>query len=160
MCQNSRTFVWRLEKRDSYTQGQSKPPQRLTTGKTMSHTKGELTAKGDLVCDSSGNSLWDYHEKSPEENEANARRLVACWNAMDGIEDPEMWVAQMVYMDGDHSLLVNDVHDLYKERDELAMAATKLFDAVRDNASVPLDLVLELKDALDKVNPQPTKEPK
>lgn len=51
----------------------------------MSHTKGKLTAKGDLVCDSSGDGLWDYHEKSQEENEANARRLVACWNACDGM---------------------------------------------------------------------------
>lgn len=51
----------------------------------MNHTEGKLTARGDEVCDSSGNALWDYHGKSQEENEANARRLVACWNAFEGV---------------------------------------------------------------------------
>jgi hypothetical protein len=60
----------------------------------MTHTKGKLTVRGDLVCDSSGNSLWDYHDKSPEENEADTRRLVACWNALDGV--PTEWLENYV----------------------------------------------------------------
>lgn len=63
----------------------------------MTHTQGRLIAKGDLVCDSSGNGLWDYHEKSQEENEANARRLVACWNACEGIETESLEVVNNKY---------------------------------------------------------------
>ncbi len=60
----------------------------------MSHYKGTLTAEGDCVCDSSGNPLWDYHGKSKEENEANARRLAACWNALEGV--PTEWLENYV----------------------------------------------------------------
>ena len=65
----------------------------------------------------------DLDENNPGMREANARRIVACVNAFDGIEDPELWVAQMRYMDSDHTISLRIIDRLEQQRDELRAAA-------------------------------------
>ncbi len=113
----------------------------------MSHTEGKLSHAyrkrhdgwyAEEIFDSSGElvatAAW-YPVKIEggftTNREANARRLVACWNAMEGIDDPEMWVMQMQYMDGHFGTLLDERDDLVKERDELVAvirSAQKAFE--------------------------------
>jgi hypothetical protein len=96
----------------------------------MSHTEGKINAGGGIMNPDSDNpTCWLWSEVSPgmqsgkvvaqKVSIADARRLVACWNAMEGLDDPEMWVMQMQYMDAHFGSLLDERDDLVKERDEL-----------------------------------------
>ncbi len=125
----------------------------------MSHTEGRLSVHGVVVFDESGKIVckMDCDLSGFFDAKENARRLVACWNACDGIETEDLESAmsvsnQPLRENVMHSaLIVEDNNRLITERTELVSAATKILDAVMDNASVPLELILGLKDALDKV---------
>lgn len=67
--------------------------------------------------------------------EANARRIVVCVNACAGIDDPELWVAQMRFMDSDHTASLEIIGELTKQRDELLAALKRLEDACDKRAS-------------------------
>jgi hypothetical protein len=45
---------------------------------------------------------------------------------MEGLDDPEMWVMQMQYMDAHFGSLLDERDDLVKERDELVAAIRRL----------------------------------
>ena len=129
----------------------------------MSHTEGTLT-QGIIPCilsinDSAIGKTCTRH-RSSEENEANARRLVACWNAMDGIDDPELWVAQMEFMDSDHTISVDAIRELQQERDELVkavesaeIALTVFCDGDDWIGTMPGDALREVRAVLDQVKP-------
>jgi len=97
----------------------------------MSHTQGELIVKG-------GYSIYADEGKTPvadacinaisDLSEANARRLVACWNASIGIPTAELEAAA----DG---RLLNIFEGLISERDEL-LAALKQVIGVIDAAGL------------------------
>jgi hypothetical protein len=53
-----------------------------------------------------------------DDDEANARRLVACWNACEGIEDPENVIPQLRRAND----LVQQLEPLRIQRDELLAA--------------------------------------
>jgi hypothetical protein len=144
----------------------------------MSHTKGKLIARGDLVCDSSGNSLWDYHDKSKEENEANARRLVACWNALEGV--PTTWIKKytgrplknIVEQSCDlvmkEEALTEELIATQEERDALKSERGELVSIIRNLSNLDGKCAydrFEISQIIEQVlskypEPQPTKEPK
>lgn len=56
----------------------------------MSHTEGKLNADGALIKNENGEmvaatTMIASDEGSPSAHEENARRLVACWNACEGL---------------------------------------------------------------------------
>lgn len=77
----------------------------------MSHTEGKLTARGDFVCDSNGYRLWDYHY----DNEANTHRIIACWNALDGV--PTEWLEK--YVGTGLKNIIQQNTDLIRKEEEL-----------------------------------------
>lgn len=50
-----------------------------------------------------------------------------------GIDDPELWVAQMKFMDSDHTASLEIIGELAKQRDEL-LAALKLITPLASEA--------------------------
>ena len=60
------------------------------------HTKGRLRADRLVIyAIQSGNLVAEYVPENRDEWEANAARLVACWNACEGMADPEAEVGRM-----------------------------------------------------------------
>jgi hypothetical protein len=59
------------------------------------------------------------------DHEANSSRIVECVNALAGIDDPELWVAKMKFMDSDHTASLEIIGELTKQHDEL-LAALKM----------------------------------
>lgn len=93
----------------------------------MSHTKGKLRIgtkyTTDIYADRAGHAIArTVNPQSAYEDEANARRLVACWNACDGmrLEDIE---ALSAIGNGVASLIVYG-DDIKKQRDELLRELT------------------------------------
>jgi len=117
----------------------------------MSHTQGKLIVKG-------GYCIYADEGKTPvadacinaisDPSEANARRLVACWNASIGIPTAELEAAA----DG---RLLNIFEGLISERDELlaALKVARLWhqgDKWRDDCMIELRAAWEAhRDALD-----------
>lgn len=60
--------------------------------------------------------------------EANARRFIACWNAMIGIPDPELWRAKM---DKAESTVAEMKEELNGVRQRLGNAVDALRDSLR-----------------------------
>lgn len=62
----------------------------------MKHTKGKLEVDGMFIQDEEGWCIADLtgSSKDDEEVEDNARRLVACWNALEGV--PTDWLENSV----------------------------------------------------------------
>lgn len=132
----------------------------------MTHTKGKLiTSKlgnGDL-------SVFILREDgvaiASSDTENDASRLVACWNALDGIEDPELWVSQMEFMESDHQLSIDGICELQKERDELVgLLRFLMYEAPdmrisdHEHWRIKIDRVHSILAKYPE--PQPTKEPK
>lgn len=72
-----------------------------------------------------GANIWRAEEASNEQDCANAARIVACVNAMDGIEDPkklrETWdVVKHLHLDDYHNL--KEKYDELKEKYDLLHA--------------------------------------
>lgn len=105
----------------------------------MSHTEGKLHTGGVFNPTSAGPTvnLWSETPADCQSGEIvafgvnpdNARRLVACWNAMDGVDDPELWVAQMKHMDADHTISRDIIQELQKERDKLVKVLRDLWES-------------------------------
>lgn len=105
----------------------------------MEHIKGTLILKqhgthsysvmsGDMVL-----TVCKRYDR-PKQNRANAYRIVECWNACDGIEDPTQ---------------------LRKQRDDLLAAAIKaqkqlnyLLRNVTDDTQIPYEVLVPLKEAI------------
>jgi len=89
------------------------------------HTEGKLTISPDLrwIIGADGNrvaSTGGALTRSLEQNEANARRLVACWNACDGLPQDALdggWTASGLSKFA-HGLEIS-LERMAKERDEL-----------------------------------------
>lgn len=73
--------------------------------------------------------IGGFEPEDRNEMKANARRIVACVNACAGIDDPELWVAQMMFMDSDHSASLEIIEELRQQRDDLLAALKALEDA-------------------------------
>lgn len=103
----------------------------------MSHTQGKLVASdpSDALhpIRKATSGIWPLgrviadvgYADTEEENTANARRLVACWNAADGIPTEELEAAA----DG---RLLNIFEGLIRERDELMKALAKCVETLSD----------------------------
>ena len=97
------------------------------------HTKGRLTlfTQRDVIeiQDADGDARrpivhwmgFDPSNRSLSERKANARRLVACWNACDVMADPEEEIAQVM----------ENVRVARKERDELIAALRACVDIAK-----------------------------
>ena len=86
--------------------------------KVMGHTEGKLTADDVTISDSEGEPIahleWSGH------HEADARRLVTCWNALSSV--PTEWLES--FGDGIIEQIQENVA-LKQERDELVNALRK-----------------------------------
>lgn len=96
----------------------------------MSHTEGKLNADGALIKNENGEmvaatTMIASDEGSPSAHEENARRLVACWNACDGIPIEQLEWDQPTFV---KMLLERQM--LKKERDELLKAFRDLYTEV------------------------------
>lgn len=99
------------------------------------HTPGRLTVRG-------GYGIYSNDGKTPvagtclpnsmpESDEANARRLVACWNACDGISTEALENMPQPF----GSLLSTGFQDVVAQRDEL-LEALKLADLLLSGANM------------------------
>lgn len=95
--------------------------------RAVSHTPGKLIVRG-------GFSLYAEDRKTPvadaclnasiaTHDECNARRLAACWNALEGVPTEEI---ETVLIHG------KAIKDVVSERDELASRVTKLTKALTE----------------------------
>jgi hypothetical protein len=84
------------------------------------HTEGKLMLDRTSLCDKRGILVaWtETSSRSDEENEANARRLVACWNACGNI--PTKWLESV-----SEELSVRSFAQTIQERDELLAVLRK-----------------------------------
>lgn len=62
---------------------------------------------------------WPECDTDEVINAADYSRARVCVNALAGIDDPELWVAQMKFMDSDHTASLEIIGELTKQRDEL-----------------------------------------
>ena len=89
---------------DKHTQG------RLATSESTEHW-GRTNAH---INDADGNMLGSIWCGTTEQNKANARRLVACWNACEGL--PTAWI------EGGAADILEHAKSLKSQRDELLAA--------------------------------------
>ena len=104
------------------------------------HTPGRLVVRGGYsIYTTDGTPVADtcLTASIPDNDEANARRLVACWNACEGIDTE--------YLEGDDSL-PHYARRLMAQRDEL-LAALRMVMACAGDISAAPDGLLEM--ALD-----------
>ena len=87
----------------------------------MSHTEGKLRSDVDWISDSDGKTICYVDAKGEDENEANARRLVACWNEHDGLVSDNAKLYESLNGEMRARLAVE------KERDELVEALRDLY---------------------------------
>lgn len=129
----------------------------LFWGDFMSHTQGKLR-----LCQGNKIRPSEYSEDGftfgyaplavvkgdkrfgEEKNTANARRLVACWNAADGIPTAELEAAA----DG---RLLNIFEGLIRERDELLDALTHAVEIAEAKRSGTWDDLLQYRAAIARV---------
>jgi hypothetical protein len=86
------------------------------TAELDAHGRGRVKGNGCWVATTWTNADDDSHKRYPAE--ANARRLVACLNACEGIEDPENVIPQLRRAND----LVQQLEPLRIQRDELLEA--------------------------------------
>lgn len=113
----------------------------------MSHTKGKLKADGDWIgLESDGDVTVAYIDASDDEetNEANARRLVVCWNAL------EPYPTELI--EKDWKTLYWNRKYIAQQRDEVVNAAEEYIRAVMqaDNEAHP-QAYKNLRAVLDRV---------
>jgi hypothetical protein len=91
----------------------------------MNHTKGKLKVRGYYAVNELGRAVFDCGcvPMEDEEIKANARRLVACWNACDGVSTESLETGELNVFD-----LTDRNVELANERDELLAALRKLVE--------------------------------
>lgn len=104
----------------------------------MNHTKGKLKADGSLIKNQNGKmvagtTMIADTEGGQSSHEANARRLVACWNALDGV--PTEWLEK--YADAGLKNIVQQNTDLIRKEEELI---EKLITTEEDNAALKAEV--------------------
>ena len=99
----------------------------------MSHTKGKLHYQADsdaythIIRDSEGRYITSGPQGSDGTDEANARRLVACWNALDGV--PTEWLE--TYVASGAKNVIQENAALKDDADKAWKAAMTLADGIR-----------------------------
>lgn len=104
---------------------------------TIEHTPGELKAEAhNLTIGGQYIAKTEFVNQS-----ANARRMVACWNACDGIQTEKLEKAA-----GDHSPVFALLMETAAERDELLKALKQAHEALRGSAG-PDEMSNALRDS-------------
>lgn len=85
---------------------------------------------------------------------ANAHRLVACWNAFDGISEPEKYIERARKLNRDVPQLLAHDAMLTQDRAELIEALQTLLDAVEGNR-VTVGDCNQARNALSKHSKEP-----
>lgn len=117
----------------------------------MSHTEGKLETRGFYAVNERGRAVFDCGPvpMKDEEIKANARRLVACWNACTEIptDTLEMHGFRTILAD-----LQRQINDQWKERDELLAALLSSYNFLQGLEKSPdkIDLCLRIGDLLAK----------
>ena len=89
----------------------------------MSHTEGKMAANDDWIGRETGGIVAIMGGFDDITNKANARRLVACWNACDGVSTESLETGELNVSD-----LTDRNVELANERDELLAALRKLVE--------------------------------
>lgn len=99
---------------DKHTHG------RLSTSESTEHW-GRANAH---INDADGNMLGSIWCGTTEQNKVNARRLVACWNACEGL--PTAWI------EGGAADILEHAKSLKSQRDELLATLKELLSGIFD----------------------------
>lgn len=109
----------------------------------MDHTQGKLAANRDWIGREVGGIVAIIGGFDGVTNEANARRLVACWNALEGV--PTEWLENYVSKD-----VINVIQENAKFR-KAAEDLIRIFDQIRclESRYGPCPAIEDLRAAME-----------
>ena len=120
------------------------------------HTPGRLTVRGgySIYADDGKTPVADtcLSNSIPANDEANARRLVACWNACEGLTTEHLENIDMLgeTLAGRFAAFHASERELMDTRDELLAALKDVLAAVRYSSGLP-ETVMQFEEKLDRI---------